>query len=90
MKDDKDTKLDVPVLSKETNERWFRNMSIRLRTKGVLYVTTTTFAEFALVNLSDNSTGVADLNLASSEAKSLERGFNMELKFKWIADNAVA
>ncbi|KAI0994774.1 hypothetical protein K3495_g13408 [Podosphaera aphanis] len=90
MKDDKDTKLDVPVLSKETHERWFRNMSIRLRAKGVLYVTTTTLAEFALANLTDITAGVADLNLASSEAKSSEKGYNMEMKSKWMADDAVA
>ncbi len=70
MKDDKDTKLDVPVLYKETHERWFRNMSIRLRAKGVLYVTTTTLAKFALADLSDVTTGAADLNLAPSGAKS--------------------
>ncbi|KAI1004411.1 hypothetical protein K3495_g3805 [Podosphaera aphanis] len=89
MKDDKDIKPDVPVLSKETHERWFRNMSIRLRAKGVLYVTTTTLAEFALADLSDITTGVADLNLAPSGAKSSGRGYDMELKSKWMADDAV-
>ncbi|KAI0997163.1 hypothetical protein K3495_g11024 [Podosphaera aphanis] len=36
------------------------------------------------------TTGVADLNLAPSGAKSSERGYNMELKSKWMADDAVA
>ncbi|KAI0996606.1 hypothetical protein K3495_g11578 [Podosphaera aphanis] len=87
------TKLDIPVLSQETHERWFRNISVLLRANGVLYVTTQSLQQFAALKKPDKidvgeiTDGVADFDINDSSNKSL---LNLELKATWLKDDATA
>lgn len=66
---EKESVLDIPILSQESHERWFRKMKIRLRAKGVIYVIEQSLEEFAPIsdtmgeNVDEITTKVGDLKI---------------------------
>ncbi|POS81982.1 hypothetical protein EPUL_006334, partial [Erysiphe pulchra] len=47
---DKEALFDIPILSQDSHERWFRNMRVRLRARGVIYVIDQSLEEFAHIS----------------------------------------
>jgi len=90
MAEEKD-KWTIPALSRDTHEKWFRQVGMKLRAKAVFYTVEKTLEQFAVVagatNLSDK---LAELDITDAEGGQKKAVLNIEKHEKYLKDEANA
>lgn len=91
---EKESVLDIPILSQESHERWFRKMKIRLRARGVIYVIEQSLEDFAPIsdpmgeNVDEITTKVGDLKIDGQSRTPIR--LNIDKKRQYLKDDATA